>query len=114
MRGSPFFASLSFVPIAAFETANAVRQERFYDIHLVSETGKRIANSLGRTMDTEAMGERLYDTLLLGAAPDMVPPRRGVRLLFLREAAESTRRIASICVGAFILAARRGCSTDVV
>jgi transcriptional regulator GlxA family with amidase domain len=50
------FSVLSFAPIAAFETANSVSGERFYDIHLVSETGK-IANSLGGTTDTVLMGE---------------------------------------------------------
>ena len=60
------FSVLSFAPIAVFETANGVSRERFYDIHLVSETGK-IANSLGRTTDTVLMGEYSYDTLLLGA-----------------------------------------------
>jgi transcriptional regulator GlxA family with amidase domain len=52
------FSVLSFAPIAVFETANGVAGERFYDIHLVSETGKRVANSLGRSMDTELLGER--------------------------------------------------------
>jgi transcriptional regulator GlxA family with amidase domain len=97
------FSVLSFAPIAVFETANGVSRERFYDIHLLSETGKRIANSLGRTTDTELMGERSYDTLLLGAATEIVPPTPRT-VAFLRDAAASTRRIASICIGAFTLA----------
>jgi hypothetical protein len=43
------FSVLSFAPIAVFETANGVAGERFYDIHLVSESGERMANSLGTT-----------------------------------------------------------------
>jgi transcriptional regulator GlxA family with amidase domain len=97
------FSVLSFAPIAVFETANGVAGERFYEIYLVSETGKRIVNSLGSTTDTELMGERSYDTLLLGAATEIVPPTRRT-VAFLRNAATSTRRIASICVGAFTLA----------
>ena len=94
---------LSFAPIAVFETANGVAGERFYDIHLVSETGKRVANSLGKSMDTELLGERSYDTLLLGAATEIVPPTPRT-IGFLRDAAATTRRIASICIGAFALA----------
>src|SRR6516164_338647 len=62
-----------------------------------------MTNSLGTTMDTEPIGERSYDTLLLGAGLEAVPstPRT---LDFLREAATRTRRIAAICVGAFTLA----------
>jgi transcriptional regulator GlxA family with amidase domain len=97
------FSVLSFAPIAVFETANGVAAERFYDIHVVSETGKRVANSLGRSMDTELLGERSYDTLLLGAATEIVPPTPRT-IGFLRDAAATTRRIASICIGAFALA----------
>ena len=96
------FSVLSFAPIAAFETANGVSGKRFYDIHLVSETGK-VANSLGRTTDTEVLGKRSYDTLLLGAAAEIVPPTPRT-VAFLRDSVPSIRRVASICIGAFALA----------
>jgi transcriptional regulator GlxA family with amidase domain len=97
------FSVLSFAPVAAFETANFVAKERFYDLHLVSESGKRIANSLGGTVDTESMGEHSYDTLLVGATGEIALPTPRT-VAFLREAAASVRRIASICLGAFTLA----------
>jgi transcriptional regulator GlxA family with amidase domain len=97
------FSVLSFAPVAAFETANFVAREKFYDLRLVSESGKRIANSLGGTVDTESMGEHSYDTLLVGATGEIVSPTpRTVALL--RDAAATTRRIASIYLGAFTLA----------
>jgi hypothetical protein len=37
------FANLSFAPLAAFETANMVLGEAFYDIHVVSAAGGQIA-----------------------------------------------------------------------
>jgi transcriptional regulator GlxA family with amidase domain len=92
---------LSFAPIAVFETANGVARERFYDIRLVSETGK-VTNSLGRTTDTEIVGKDSHDTLLLGASAEIVPPTPRA-VAFLRNAPESTRRIAAICIGAFAL-----------
>lgn len=95
------YSVLSFAPIAVFETANGVSRERFYDIRLVSETGK-VTNSLGRTTDTELLGKDSHDTLLLGASAEIVPPTPRT-VAFLRNAPESTRRIAAICVGAFAL-----------
>jgi len=94
---------MSFAPISVFETANFVTGSRFYDIHLVSETGEQVPNSLGRSTETELLGERSYDTLVVGATVGVVPPTRGT-VAFLREAMTSTRRIASVCVGAFTLA----------
>jgi transcriptional regulator GlxA family with amidase domain len=97
------FSVLSFAPVAAFETANFVARERFYDLRLVSESGKRIANSLGGTVDTEPMGEHSFDTLLVGATSEIASPTPRT-ITLLREAAGNTRRIASICLGAFTLA----------
>jgi putative intracellular protease/amidase len=96
------FSVLSFAPIAVFEMANGVAGERFYDIRLVSEKGERTANSLGAAMDTEPMGVHSYDTLLLGAGLQRVPPSART-LAFLREIATSTRR-SVLSVGAFTLA----------
>jgi transcriptional regulator GlxA family with amidase domain len=79
------FSVLSFAPVAAFETANFVARERFYDPHLVSESGKRIANSLGGTVDTEPMGEHSYDTLLVGATSEVVPTTPGTSLSFAKQ-----------------------------
>ena len=94
------FSVLTFAPVSAFETANFVAGERFYDLHLVSESGERIANSLGGTVDTEPMGERSYDTLLVGSGIETAPAAPST-VGFVREAAASVRRIASICLGAF-------------
>jgi hypothetical protein len=42
------FSVMSFAPISAFETANFVTGDRFDDIHLVSEAGEKVSNSLGK------------------------------------------------------------------
>ena len=94
---------MSFAPISVFETVNFVAGERLYDIRLVSETGERIANSLGRAMDTERLGDNSYDTLVIGAAPEIRRPSPQT-IAALRGAMAGTRRIASICIGAFTLA----------
>ena len=94
---------MSFAPVAAFEAANLVAGERFYDLRILSESGEPLTNSLGWTMNTERLGESRLDTLLVGSGPDLVSPSPGV-VAYLREAVSTTRRVASICIAAFTLA----------
>jgi transcriptional regulator GlxA family with amidase domain len=97
------FSVMSFAPISAFETANFVTGDRFYDIHLVSETGEKVSNSLGRKMEAEPLGGSSYDTVVVGATVGVLPPTPDT-VAFLRKAVTTSRRIASVCVGAFTLA----------
>jgi transcriptional regulator GlxA family with amidase domain len=98
----PRFANLSFAPLAAFEAANLVLGEEFYRLHVVSAPSGQIVNSFGMRVETERGDDVTLDTLVVGAPPDIAKPPREV-LDFLQRASVNTRRIASICVGAFIL-----------
>jgi transcriptional regulator GlxA family with amidase domain len=93
---------LSFAPFFTFEAANMVLGEKFYDMHVVSASGGQIVNSLGMRVETERGDDVALDTLLIGAPPDVAKPSPEM-VDFLQRALASTRRIASICVGAFIL-----------
>src|SRR5258708_20338228 len=94
---------MSFAPIAAFEAANIVAGERFYDLRILAERGEPLTNSLGWTINTEPPGEGGLDTLMVGSGPDLVPPTPRT-VAFLRDAVSTTRRISSICIAAFTLA----------
>src|SRR3989449_10953533 len=96
------FATFSFAPLAAFEAANLVLGECFYDVHVTSVAGGRVANSFGMEVDTECVEDSAFDTLLVGSPPDVCPPSQQL-LSFLRGAPTNTRRVASICIAAFIL-----------
>lgn len=74
----------------------------FYEIHAVSVTGGRIPNSFGMEMETVRVADGAFDTLLIGSLPELRPRAREL-LSFLRSALATTRRIASICIGAFTL-----------
>src|SRR5258705_223318 len=95
------FSVMSFAPIAAFEAANLVAGERFYDLRILSETGTPLANSLGWTMNTEAIGEDRFDTLMVGSGPDLVSPspRRLLIPAFRDAAARCKIRSRSNCIG---------------
>src|SRR6266478_6798805 len=98
------FATFSFAPLAAFEAANLVLGECFYEVHVTSVAGGRVANSFGMEVDTECVEDSVFDTLLVGSPPDVGPPSQQL-LSFLRGAPTKTRRVGSICIGAFILGA---------
>jgi transcriptional regulator GlxA family with amidase domain len=98
----PRFCNLSFAPLAVFETANIILKDHFYDLHVVSVSGGLMVNSFGVATQTERADEVALDTLLIGATSDVREPSVDMIELLQRSYAK-TRRIASICVGAFIL-----------
>lgn len=99
----PGFQVMTFAPVSVFEAANAALGERRYEVHILSETGDRICNSLGTDIATEPLDCAAFDTIMVGAPCDTAPPTPGLRD-FLQRALGSSRRIASVCVGAFALA----------
>ena len=108
----PGFGGMSFAPLSVFEAANLALGERRYEVRLLSEAGSPTHISFGAVIATEPLGCTQFDTIMVtgksrlsdtGAGLDVVPATPGV-IAFLRHAVGSTRRIASICIGAFTLA----------
>ncbi|QWW67190.1 GlxA family transcriptional regulator [Rhizobium sp. WYJ-E13] len=99
----PGFQIMSLAAASAFEFTNLEIGEKVYDIHYLSETGGPIANSLGMIVETEAFGDPAFDTLIVTGAPDIKLPNEA-EAKFIRAALAATRRLASICTGAFLLA----------
>lgn len=99
----PGFQLLALSLTTVFEMANVTLGERHYDVHVLSETGGAIPTSIGVPVETEALGETVFDTLIQCASHRIAPASPGL-LAFLRSAPDRTRRVASTCTGAFILA----------
>jgi len=98
----PGFQAVCFGAVAAFEVANKQAQKTLYDIRFLSEDGGLIASSSGMKVLTEPLDQGPYDTLIVAAGFEIPTSSPGmVRLL--REAAKDTRRVASICLGSFVL-----------
>jgi transcriptional regulator GlxA family with amidase domain len=56
-------------------------------------------------LETEAFGDPAFDTVIVGSITEMeMPPSDASVIAFVREAAKASRRTASICSGAFVLA----------
>ncbi|MBI3898393.1 MAG: GlxA family transcriptional regulator [Gammaproteobacteria bacterium] len=99
----PGYSVMGFAVATVFEVANLVAGKPTYDVRFVSEKGGAIRTSVGVSVHTQALDNTHFDTLMVEGASDVRPSSEGIRH-FLRKAARRTRRIASICVGAFVLA----------
>jgi transcriptional regulator GlxA family with amidase domain len=99
----PGFQVLSMGVMSVFEFANNEIAAPVYEIHVLSETGGSIRSSIGVGVVTESFGDRNFDTLIVGGTAVTGAVTPGV-VKFLRRALQRSRRVASTCVGAFVLA----------
>lgn len=99
----PGFQVMGFTAITVFEIANLVAGEAFYRVTLLSEDGGPVPCSAGFNVETEAFGERSFDTLFIGAGTELRPATPKLTD-YVRRAMASSQRIAGPCVGAFSLA----------
>jgi transcriptional regulator GlxA family with amidase domain len=100
----PGFQIMSLAAVSAFEFTNVELEEKAYEVRYLSEHGGPIANSLGMVMETEPFGDpAALDTLIVAGAPGIRLPN-AAETDFVRAALPATRRLASICTGAFFLA----------
>jgi transcriptional regulator GlxA family with amidase domain len=100
----PGFQVLDCSALTAFELANAVHGSAYYQLATVSHGGGPVRSSAGVQVETDAIGRRAFDTLLIAGAT-VVPPPEPELLAALRRASPRARRTACLCTGAFIAAA---------
>jgi transcriptional regulator GlxA family with amidase domain len=99
----PGFQIVDLAALTVFEVANLNRQPAPYALDVVSQDGGLVRSSSGVSVQTQPMGRRHFDTLMIGGAME-IPSSTPELIASLRRAAKRTRRVASICTGAFILA----------
>jgi transcriptional regulator GlxA family with amidase domain len=100
----PDFQSLALAVASVFEYANLLRDEPTYQFTLISERGGPIMSSQGFSVHSEPFADGGYDTLIVAGDNHCVLPSTVV-LDYVRKAPSQSRRVASICTGAFVLAA---------
>ncbi|MBH3382802.1 GlxA family transcriptional regulator [Pseudomonas juntendi] len=99
----PNFQSLSLSMGSVFECANLLRGEQVYDFHLVSAEGGAVTSSQGFSVVSLPMRGEGYDTTIVSGFMELDTP--GHELIRLVQTASSqSRRVVSLCVGAFVLA----------
>jgi transcriptional regulator GlxA family with amidase domain len=99
----PGFQSMSFAALSVFELANVTAAEPVYQIHVLSETGGPVRNSIGMAVETAPFSDAAVDTLLVGGGLTIETGTPALHA-FLRDGIAQSRRVAAICTGAFILA----------
>jgi transcriptional regulator GlxA family with amidase domain len=99
----PGFQVMGFTAITAFEIANLALGKPAYDVTLLSEAGGLVPSSAGFRVETQAFGNRTFDTVMFGAGTKIEPVTPGL-VSFVRQSLVSSRRLAGPCTGAFILA----------
>jgi transcriptional regulator GlxA family with amidase domain len=98
------FQSMVLSALSVFEYANIARGKALYDLHMLSEKGKPVRSSTGMIIGTEAFDKKTFDTLIVGGHPDTGRASSPGMLAYLRRGEKTSRRIASVCIGAFKLA----------
>jgi len=100
----PNFQVMIFGGLTVFEMANRLTKEPHYEIRLISEGGGPVQSSLGYSVMTDCFDEGSFDTVIIGGVIDGVyEPSPGL-VDYLKRAVKTTRRVASMCTGAFFLA----------
>jgi transcriptional regulator GlxA family with amidase domain len=99
----PDFQVMGFAVITVFEVVNALLGDKAYSIAMLSEKGGLVRSSAGFGVDTEPFDGAEFDTVIIGAGMEVGPVTPGL-VDFVRHSAETARRIAAPCVGAFTLA----------
>jgi transcriptional regulator GlxA family with amidase domain len=89
--------------MTVFEMANVVSHQSVYELHLVSEHGGAVTSSAGVSTVTEVFGDQAFDTVIMMGSIGIHASSPGL-LDYLQKATTRSRRIASICTGAFMLA----------
>jgi transcriptional regulator GlxA family with amidase domain len=92
-------------PLSVFETANRAGSPPAYRLHLLSEQGGAVPSSGVAMVETEAAWPPLDTVVVTGGAGTRDAMKSPGLLDLIRQSAATARRTASVCTGAFVLAA---------
>ncbi|MCA8308225.1 GlxA family transcriptional regulator [Burkholderia sp. AU28942] len=96
---------MSLLALSVFDIANLRAGRSLYEVSVISEDGGPVAASFGISASTEPARLSDLHTVFVGASLSTPPPRvtDSMRELLL-ELSGKVERLASICLGAFLLA----------
>ena len=100
---TPGFPVMSLAALSVFEFANTSAEEPLYEICVLSEDGRPVPSASGTSLETSGFGDTRFDTLIIGGNTRVVPTSPKL-LAFIKAAAQTSRRVSSICTGVFALA----------
>lgn len=97
------FSGLEFRGHVRFELANAHAENELYEITALSERGGRYPAPWECPSRGRIFADSCFDTLLVIGVLEVQPATRGM-IDLLRRSLSTSRRIGSICTGAFFVA----------
>src|ERR1700680_4935182 len=97
------FQMIGLAAQAVFEYSNRVAGKGVYEVRVLSEKGGAVRSSLGIALQAERLSGRAFDTLIVIGTEDATATTTPGVLNFIRRGLKQSRRVASICTGAFIL-----------
>jgi transcriptional regulator GlxA family with amidase domain len=98
------FQIIGLAAQAVFEFSNRVAGKNVYEVRMLSEKGGPVRSSLGVALQTDRFSGRAFDTLIVIGNEDAPETTTPGLLNFIRRGLKQSRRVTSICTGAFILA----------
>lgn len=99
----PGFQIVDLAAVTVFELANGLPEGPYYDIHMLSEQGGTVVSSAGIGVSSLPFDDHHFDSVLVCGGMDNVVSTPTF-LETLRKMSAASRRTASLCTGAFILA----------
>jgi transcriptional regulator GlxA family with amidase domain len=99
----PRFGMVDLACLPVFELAKTPDGKPAYSVELLSEEGGPVMSSSGVSVNTERFSDAAFDTLMMAGGTELEPSTPGI-ISFLQAGALRSRRITSICTGAFFLA----------
>ncbi len=100
---APGFQMMSFAALSVFEFANLAPDGPAYAVRILSEHGGSVRSSMGVSIETGRFDGESYDTMIFGGGVAPMPATPAL-IAFAQDAMTTARRVAGICIGAFILA----------
>ena len=97
------FQMIGLAAQAVFEYSNRVAGEGVYEVRVLSENGGAVRSSLGIALQTERVSGRTFDTLIIVGTEDASAITTPRLLNYIRRGLKQSRRVTSICTGAFTL-----------
>jgi transcriptional regulator GlxA family with amidase domain len=92
-------------PLTVFQIANRLAGTEIYSLHTVSLCGGQVTSTAGLTVVTESIEERAFDTVVVAGGDGSCQSSRHVdHQTLIKTLAHRSRRTASVCTGAFLLA----------
>lgn len=99
------FQLIGLAAQSVFEYANMAAGRSVYEVRVISEHGGSVRTSFGLSVETEAISDALFDTLVFVGTNDISADISPGMIAFAQRSLAQTRRMASVCSGAVVLAA---------